>query len=338
MLNAFPTFQMKYLKNFLAAKGHQVVVKNRITSGKYKFEFLNTNRLNLNRLSLDKLSDFDLVIADARSLKAFSGSEEEALKQSIEAEGLGLLLLDDVNQINSLNGFSSFNFQSNSNSKILLENPAKIEVNTQAFRLKSEIGLETIHLHDSGILSAYKRQGLGRVGVSVLRDTWQLQLSGQLKAYQLLWSNLTETLCKPDYPEIYWDFEGQIPVVHEPLELQIRTPIFAPVVIENKVQIPLKQDFHNQQIWTGTVYPRETGWQNIRLSQDSSLYKSYYVHSEKDWKILQAYHTRKANRSYFNRVPDKNQDLQKFLKAINPLWFFVVFLFAIGGLWLEPKI
>ncbi len=39
LISNYPTFELRYLKNFLAAKGHRLSVRNQVSKDKYKFEF-----------------------------------------------------------------------------------------------------------------------------------------------------------------------------------------------------------------------------------------------------------------------------------------------------------
>ncbi|MBT8310829.1 MAG: hypothetical protein HKO72_12180, partial [Flavobacteriaceae bacterium] len=42
IVNSFPSFESKYLKNFLISLGHQITVRSQLSKGKYKYEYFNT--------------------------------------------------------------------------------------------------------------------------------------------------------------------------------------------------------------------------------------------------------------------------------------------------------
>jgi hypothetical protein len=51
VLNSFPTFETRTLKNFLAEAGHGLVVRSQITRGRFKYEYLNTEPVSIGSLS-----------------------------------------------------------------------------------------------------------------------------------------------------------------------------------------------------------------------------------------------------------------------------------------------
>ena len=339
ILNAYPTFEIKYLKNFLAELGHEVVVKNRITTGRFKFEFYNTDRKNISRLNSSLLEDFDLLILDSESTKALSRSEQNALQKSVRASGLGILMLGEANALTNLGDFSVFEFQRVSATEVVLDNLEGIKVNSQPFQIKNEFGLEDIHRSYSSILSGYQRMEQGRLGVTLLENTWELQLEGKQEAYQYIWSQLVEQLSKRTSESVSWQSKNQLAFKDEPFAFQTRTSLEDPRVLDqNKRLIPLKQKLNIPEVWTGKTYPKETGWQSLGMEQDSTLTFDYFVHNPEDWQILKAYQNSLENQKFFQKGSVIENNLKKSPIAINSIWFYVLFLLAIGGLWLEPKV
>lgn len=339
ILNAYPTFEIKYLKNFLAELGHEVVVKNRITTERFKFEFFNTDRMTLDRLNSSNLQDFELLILDSGSLNSLSNSERNALQKSISASGLGILILGEANTFSAFGDFYTFNPQRVSATEVVLNDLTGVSLNSQPYQLKKEFGLEEIHSSNSSILSAYKRIGQGRIGSTLLENTWQLQLEGKQDAYQQIWSKIVEQLSKRTSEIVSWPSENEFVFKDEPFSFQIRTSLEHPRVLDrNNRLIPLKQDFKSSELWIGKTYPRETGWQTLKMEQDSILNFDYYVFDSKDWQSLKSYQDTQENRRFFQKEPIEKEEKTKTPVAINPLWFYVLFLLAIGGLWLEPKL
>ncbi len=58
IVNNFPTFETKYLKNFLAAQGFEVLVRSQITSNTYKFENFNRSQGAIYGFTEQNLDDF----------------------------------------------------------------------------------------------------------------------------------------------------------------------------------------------------------------------------------------------------------------------------------------
>lgn len=339
LLNSFPTFEMKYLKNWLAENGHPVAVRNRISKGKFKFEFLNRERINLSRLSTSTLNATDLLIADATSIDNLSPLEENRLQTAIQEDGLGLLVLDEVTQLTSLSNFSVFEFQQVSATSIQPDGLVDVEVDKQPYEIKAEVGLEEIQASNSSILSAYKRVGQGRIGTTILQRTWQLQLEGKQEAYQKLWSKILESLIKSKPLDIAWNSESTFAFLDEPFKIKLRTSHESPRLRdENHHAIPLHQDFKQPEVWSATLYPKQMGWKNLSLESDTTSTFGFYVHPSQPWSALRSYQAAQANRRYFQQQSYQENEPRRSPVAINPLWFFGVFLLSMGGLWLEPKL
>jgi len=63
----------------------------------------------------------------------------------------------------------------------------------------------------------------------------------------------------------------------------------------------------------------------------------YYVGSNTDWKHLKSYNTSRDNRRKFTGTAP-SQAVISILKPISRLWFFVVFVMAMGILWVWPRV
>src|SRR5690606_7918702 len=96
MVNRFPTFEAKYLKNFLAQRGHGLLVRSQMSRGKYKFEYINRKGSPLHGLSAENLRPFDLIVMDAPSYLGLGASSKTALETALRENGSGLLLLPDA--------------------------------------------------------------------------------------------------------------------------------------------------------------------------------------------------------------------------------------------------
>ncbi len=279
ILNSYPTFEIKYLKNFLAESGHELVVKNRITAGRFKFEFFNTENTSLGSLNEEALEDFDLLISDTGAIRNLSSAEINTLQNSIRETGLGLFMLGEANTLNSVGDFSIFELQRVSGTETEVDNLPEISIAKQPFQLKEAVGLEEIHNSNSGILSGYKRMGQGRIGTTLLENTWQLQLEGRQEAYQQVWSQLVEQISKRTSVTASWEAKTDFAFKDQAFEFQLRTSVENPRVRdENDYLIPLKQDLNNSELWAGKTYPQKTGWQELKMEQDSTSVFNYFVH------------------------------------------------------------
>jgi len=338
ILNAYPTFETKYLKNFLAESGHEVVVRSQLTRGRFKFEYFNTERVTVNSISEEILENFDLLIIDAIELRNMAGRTRDNLKKAVKEQGLGIFIQPDLSFFNSAEQFSELNFASTQNSEFRMEEWPKIPIETYAFAIDDEFMLQAIHESDGHILSGYRKVQNGRIGTSVFQDTYKLILEGNTEAYQFLWSQLVTGTAQTEKPDLDWSRDSFMAYINEPFSFKIRTSIENPEIMDDQEnEIPIKADIDIPTLWTGTIFPREEGWSYLSASGDSISRFNHYTGNTKDWFSLRAQETMQENKRYFNSELKENQ-LQKVQEPINQIWFYIIFLLSIGFLWLEPKI
>ena len=337
--NSYPTFEMKYLKNFLAELEHEVVVKNRITQNRFKSEFFNTQKLNINRLNPKLIQSFDIAIFDAEALSSLSLNEKSSLESSVRNHGLGLLIIDEAKILNSLGRFSVLSTQAVAVKEVILNQLQDVKLERQNYKFKDEFGLEHIHTSASEVISGYKRLGQGRIGGTLLENTWQLQLQGKQALYQQIWTSILDAVSKRQQDNLYWQTDTTIPIVDEPYLLKLKASLDQPKLRDAKKRlIPFQQDLTISDLWKAKLFPSTEGWNRLQLEQDSTAIFEYYVHAAEDWKTLQAYQTQNANQTFFKSNNQDSGQLVKANVAISPLWFFGLFLLGMAGLWLEPKL
>lgn len=336
VLNNFPTFETKYLKNFLAEEGHKLVVKSQITKGRFKYEYFNTQEIPVGNLSEEVLKDFDLFIIDAISLRNLSGLELQALKKSIQNQGLGLFIQADELYFRSDGEFNIFNFSGLPGKDV---NPSEfpgINFKRFSYQFENNFLLQPVHRFNNNILSAYRRTGEGRVGTTIFTDTWELILDGKNEVYRDLWTKLVENISKRKNKLVDWQPESKFAFKGEPFDFQVETSIPEPgIQSANGSMIPLMQDVNFPSRWNGRIWAREIGWNSLSLDTLGTF--DFYVNDPLDWQTISAANTIKANKEFFSREFNNRNVIQP-LKPISPFWFFGLFLICMGGLWLEPKL
>ncbi|PTM07371.1 MAG: hypothetical protein DA407_10535 [Bacteroidetes bacterium] len=338
IVNGFPTFETKYLKNFLAEIGSEVVVKSQVTTGKFKYEYFNVNTKPTVVFSEKNLQYFDLVIIDAQSFRNLGSVEKNNLETVVRNEGLGVIIQSISNFNNEVNYLANFSFQSNKNISTTLSKWPKTNISKTPFSLKSQFSLHPIHKTNDKILSAYKPLGNGRIGTSVFENTFQLILNGNTNVYQTLWSETVNALSKKQLTTVNWNADKNIIFKDEPVTFSVRSHINTPKVLnENNDLIPLINDIDNSSLWKGTNYPKKVGWQTHYLQQDSTQIFNYYVADTMHWKALQSFNTIKSNRKQFETTQTENKAYTT-QQPISLVWLYVLFLLSIGYLWLEPKL
>ena len=338
IINDFPTFETKYLKNYLAEMGHQVLIRSKLTKGRYKFEYFNRDEIPLAVFSQAALKPFDLLIIDSQSLKNLPNSAKNGLKMAINEDGLGVFIQADNSFFREAGDLIPLKFNRDQNTTVRLDEFPRIPLTKNAFVFEKSFGLEMVQNSEDKIISAYKRNGKGRVGTTVLEKTYELLLDGKSKVYTKLWSELLSPLGKKKITATRWSSQDEIIYQDEPFNFTIYSSLTEPIVeTQAGNRIALKQDFDLPEKWEGRTYPLQSGWNQLRLAQDSTQKFNYFVNDSAHWQSLSGYATMEQNQRFFNR--ENASALRKTsLKPIDLWWFFAVFLVFMGFLWLEPKL
>ena len=338
IINQFPSFETKYLKNFLAESGHIVKVRSQVSKGRYKYEYFNTQQKSSIDFTRKTLNEIDLVIIDASSLGKASKSMLQGLRTAMAEQGLGVFIQADEAMYGKNLPLLEFSFLKQADEAIILENDPKVSLTKYPFIFKNETFLEPVQQSNFGIITAYKRAGAGRIGTTVLQNTYELLLEGKTQVYQSLWSPIISGISKRKAMETVWKQVEMMSYPDAPFHFEINTAQENPLVkSQDGFSIPLARDRELRELWRGTTYPRKPGWNQLIMNQDSTDVFDFYVLDSMQWTSLDAHQTINKNKRYFNRELSSAQ-MMTFLKPIQPWWFFIAFLLAMSFLWLEPKL
>lgn len=338
LINAYPTFETKYLKNFLAEKGHQVLARTQLTRGRFKFEYFNLPKQPVNNLSQDELEEFDLIVIDHRSLLNLSSAEISALQTALTQQGLGLFIQPEESVFSADHELIPFDFEYSASNQASLNLGDNTSFDKFPLQIKEGFNLKPIFTMDREILSAYQRFGQGKIGTSVLSNSYQLVLDGENSVYQKIWTEIVENISKSSESTAELEAQQELIYVDEPLDFKLRTSLNNPVLNSGAgYQIPLKQNIDIPRLWYGRTYPTDTGWQSQKLEQDSISEFDYYVFEANTWKSLKSTGQIRANQAYFNnRRVDPISG--KVNRPVNLFWYYFIALLGLGYLWLVPKL
>ncbi len=336
MLNSFPTFESKYLKNFLAENGHELVVRNQLSKARYKYEYFNTNSGKNVQITAKNLSKIDIVILDYQSLTWLSGNQQRILENAINEEGLGLFIQPEPAYFNTSNRFNPFKFKRDNVTSTTIDRLDKISFDKWPFYMENEPLTEAIHQNKGRILSGYQRLQLGRVATTTVNNSYFLILNGNTRQYKQYWSDILNNVSKQQHKSHEWETVSRHVTVNEPFDFILRTFDEHPQVTSTEGSIPLQQNVNIPTTWKGRTYPTKTGWNQLKLRSDSLEVYNYFVSSRDNFKALKATRNLLENQQFFNKV--KTSDNIEQEKPINLLWFYIAFLIAMITLWISPKL
>lgn len=331
--NQFPSFETKYLKNFLAAEGHQVVVRSQITKNKHKFEYFNTDRKPVYGFSKQALTEFDLLILDADAFLSLPKSTTASLRSLIKEQGTGLFVQPNAALFSTSNTILNFDVKADGVDRVSILNNKKLllEKYPYVFTDASPRGI-TIGEYSYGEVL-----GKGNVSTSLLHTTYQLVLDGNSDAYQEIWANILEATARAEEKETHIKTEETFAFKDVPHTTMVQTEEEKPIVMLDDAIMPLQKNSVLKDRWHGTTYPLQTGWQSVTMPSDTSAVMHYFVMDSTNWRPLQGAQTILENKRFFSNAKQTEKS-KKQLVPISRWWFFLMFLCGMGYLWLVPKL
>jgi len=337
ILNTFPTFETKYLKNFLADEGYEVTVRSQLTKGKYKFEYFNTKASPIYQFSSESLKQYDAVIVDTETYFNFGKSVKSNFENSIHENGLGLFIQPSEKLFNLGAKTSYFSFKRDGRNEFQLP-IGNITVEKYPFRFNNAFALNPINAHELGNLSYYKQLGLGRVATTTLLNSYQLLLKGEEQAYAKIWTQILDKIVKQKEQAVDWESQTAFPKEGEPFNFELRTNLEEISVLNNEGnRVPLLQNSTVPFKYSATTYPKKKGWNTLAVEGDSTTSFSYYVFGANDWESLRASKKIAANKKQFSNDSKENRTVM-VNRPISTMLFYILLLLGVGWLWLSPKL
>ncbi len=337
ILNDFPTFETKYLKNFLADNGHKVVVKSQLTRGKYKFEYFNTDKIPVYEPTDEALAGFDLVIADADTYFALGKSVKNRIEKHVSDKGLGLFLQPTIPLFSAGQDASHFSFKREYEKEIQLPS-STTTLEKYPYTIITGLTVAPILTDNGKPLAAYKQIGNGRVSTMTVQNSYQLLLEGEDETYGEFWTALLDATLKKEEAKIDWEAQTEIPRKDQPFKFNVRTALDSFQVIDSDGNgVPLLQHPRVPSLFSGTIYPRQTGWNHLRVQMDSSSLLPFFVFDSTSWKSVSITKKIEANSWEFKNESQKNRTVL-IDRPISLFIFYLIFLLGMGWLWLAPKL
>ncbi len=357
ILESAPKFETKHLKHWAAREQCRLAIRTTVSRERHRFEFINHPRLKLAAIDAEVLEDFDVVLLDGHALETLSAQERRALRAAMERKGVGVLLVaDEVTLAPEQQNFSEakfflpFRFEAFPDLESRMVKAHWQHSPTQTSRaipcepfalMPSWGGTALVSDEQDRALAMAVQRGEGRVGLSLLRETYRWLLTGQPQLYASYWSHVFSALARRKEQREAWALAVDKPIcVDQPLALQLTTTNPLPFGIIKPPSAPadtffLRQDEVEPQRWRGTYWPRESGWHEVAT-------KWFYVYAREDWRTWQqaariAATSRRAVRSNERTSSPVSSTFAK-TEIISPFWFFLIFLLSSTFLWLERKL
>jgi hypothetical protein len=345
-ISEYPTFEVRYLKNFLASKGHRLSIRNQVSRGRYKFEFANrppsaeagyakaTPAGNFQSLTPALLDETDLLVIDERSLNALNAGEQRTVQASIN-NGLGVILLPEAETTKQKFHLIQFtSTQQKDTTRVSLGRAGPLRLPVMSIEAKQSNALLTAP--DGRVVNGYVHSGAGKIGYQLLNETYQPGLQGKAEAYSALWVPLLERCARTQKNDFKVKITSPFPhYENQPITFDIISSGKEPKLAIDNIDFPLTEDVYIDDLWHGTTWLEGNSWHDLVIDSATT---SIHVSKAGDWATVRANNNRKATALQAGQSNNDNNSIavkdDRRLKII----LFSIFILAAGFLWLAPKL
>lgn len=356
LLASSPLFEFRFLKNHLAELQHRVALRTTISKGMSQSEWLNMPRVNLDRLTPKLLQQFDVVITEPQALQNLSPRERAALERAVTEEGLGVLTITNAPVNSRSTGFFT-SFQARRLSQQDTRSTrASWADNVTATATAAPYALVNITVVEglvaepnNQLLVGAKHVGWGKVALSLVPQTFPWQLEGKEETYASYWANLLSAVAKQEVQEKFWQVANpQVPKPNQPLALtftnyaaagsDIPSATVMHVADSSSVNLPLAQNLLQPTQFSGTFWPRRSGWHQVQTPD--ALPYLFYVQDSEEWLFSDLQAKQQETQAFVaqqNNAPVTDVTIAYKEEQLPLVWFFLLFVISSGFLWLEEK-
>ena len=351
LLTATPSFEFKYLKNYLAEAHYPVALRTTVSRGLVQTDFMNQPALDLSRLTPALLGRYSVLVLDAATLAALSATEAQTLQAAISTGRLGLLTLAETSPLpRATPARADFIIQARAAAQAVPQGiswpdaPAGVQAPVPA-QLRPAPALRSLVTGPGSVLlAASRRVGLSFVVVSVVPETFRWALQGRAPAYASFWNRLLSAAMPPASASASWHLGGRWPRPHHPLILRLAAaglpetlPTVASPAGARPVRLALRQDTRIPEWSTAQFWPATVGWHEVR--GPGRTVHNFYVYGDSAWQGPDQ--QERAQAAALRLQPGTTAASAATATVLEPWpagWFFLLFLLAVGYLWLEEKL
>ncbi|GAA3965706.1 hypothetical protein [Hymenobacter antarcticus] len=349
LLTATPSFEFKFLKNYLAEAHYPVALRTSVSRGLVQTDFTNQPALALDRLTPALLTRYQVLIADAATLAALTAAETQALQAAVGAGRLGLITLAEAAPLpRAVPGRADFTIRARPAAPAALpalswpDAPGEARAPLPA-QLQPHPNLRPLITGPNRVLvAASRRVGLGFAVVSTVPETFRWALQGHAPVYASFWNRLLTAAVPPAPMAAIWRTGTRWPRTYQPLSLHLTAafpsaqPTVAALAGGPTARLALRQDARLPEWSTAQFWPGAAGWHQVRGPQRAT--HNFYVYPAAAWPGPELAERRQAA-AQRTTASAASQAAQVTITEPWPAgWFFGLFLLAAGYLWLEEKL
>jgi hypothetical protein len=344
-LGSAPGFENRFLKDWLARNGFQVVSRTRVSKKMYAKDFVNEERVQVDDIGSSLLEHTDFIVADNGALASLPDPELRLIKAAVREKGMGLLICVNGEETAREAGIEYHvsripgGVQQKLNLIINGGTTLKTLSTEDQYDIQREDMLLPLVQNESGrIFSTAAMVGQGRIVLNTINYSYKWKLAGAEKDYDHFWMRLVNmTLGKA--AEESWQIRPRWPRVDQPITVTVETATETPVgqITGQKIYLQENPQFPGQ--WQGVFWPRQPGWHILKKTDETE--QPFFVFDQDAWWAMRMNERANETQEFISgqngvMSDDMRQEVteEKHLPAI---LFLFLFMLAAGFLWFEQK-
>ncbi|MEQ1623467.1 MAG: hypothetical protein ABL870_02195 [Sediminibacterium sp.] len=352
LLQDAPSFEQKFLKNWLTDHGYQLAARTRISKQLFDQAFSNRASANLLNINANLLSGFDVLIADEASVNNLSVFEQLQIRAAIREKGLGLLvstdtilkhaaILDQQLVLKSIQDSVGANHILNMQGQDSAWHPV---LNRDAYLVITlSAKWQTLVSDAKGrVLTGIYLEGMGKIGFGTLGQTHLWSLAGKQWDYDFYWTQLLESLTSQSATKETWTIGSGMDFVKQATPIiQYKDAAQDSIALVSGSKIYLQQNPLLGFKQEGQFWPQQSGWQNLVTT--SGQFKPWYVFDKQEWPLLQWSKRRQLTEAWLAHpvvyTKDSIIDNEASQRQVVPaIWAWLILLLGLAVLWIESKL
>jgi hypothetical protein len=323
LLGSSPTFEQRYLLNFLQQEGISVDVRQQLSPDLFRTQFINSSTRPLDRISSKLIDEYQVLLIDPQAYVSLSSTLQSTIDRRLKSGQMGLVLLEADENTN----LTKYGLKISRASEKSL-NPDFPDQRFTVYEAASGAPQSSIRLDEQELAVSIKT-GIGSISLPLVDDSYRLVLQGDSTTYRRYWSTVLDAVVGYQYED---DFLYTSTLNFENSRMDVLT-YGKPNTSALPDQVLLTENTYRPGFFKMSLWPDTAGWMNIPGKTGK-----VYVQPENSWKAMRADKTAMETIEWLRlRSPDTSRSKQIDRKI--PAWiFFLIFLLSAGGLWLDEKI
>jgi len=334
LLAASPSFEYKFLYNWLRDNQYQVSYRARISKDK----FLHSGTSNFSgrngRLHSEHLKTTDLLIIDEAEWAQLGVNEQKEILLA-SAKGMGVILIGGEDSPHTTAGklfrWKKLEKKGDQRVGIRYQNEStQIDLLTaNLIALQEDEKVLPLFYANENLVAATQIHGAGHITALTLGDTYTWWLGGEERNYTRFWSRLLSVTLPEKTQTLNYTQWPSVPTVNRWTGLLLKE-VEGQLATTARWAIPTVSDPWISTTKEVSFWSEMPGWNEVLIGKDTL---AFYNYNEVDWRSMRDKEWMEMNKSYFSEPqPNRGEETSTKEVVMIPKWIFYVFFFMSAGL------